>query len=90
MSVDAIIKDSMGEVAKRISIGPSYSPATRYVHAAFVLGDISYDEAYSILVGKYHFGKEGAKESLNYCKQYPKKIPIPYDYNERLYGNEGL
>lgn len=77
----------------QISIGPTYAPPTRYLFWAWHEDEISYEDAYSILVSKYKFGPQGAREALLYVKRYPRMISKPLDYDEyksSLYGSAGV
>lgn len=53
-----------------------------YTIWAYVVGDIEYEEAHSILVNKYKFGPGGAKESLTFAKKYPHMARKPGDYEK--------
>lgn len=63
------------------NIGPTYLPPNRYLMWAYREGEVSHEEAYSLLVGKYGFGKEGAKDALAIVKQYPNLVHKPTDYD---------
>ncbi len=64
------------------NIGPTYKPATRYLFWAYHEKEVSYEDAYSILVSKYRFGKYGAEEALDFVRTYPHMIHKPLDYDE--------
>lgn len=64
------------------NIGPTYVPATRYLFWAWHKNEISYEDAHSILVSKYKFGPQGARNALLFIKKYPHMISRPLDYDE--------
>lgn len=78
------------QVPFKVSMGPSYNPPTRYLFWAFVVGDISFEEAHNILVTKYKFGPEGAREALERARKYPALTKKPTNYEEKIYGEQSL
>ncbi len=64
------------------NIGPTYAPKTRYLFWAWREGEVSYEDAHSILVSKYGFGKQGAQEALAFVRRYPHLTHKPFDYDK--------
>lgn len=53
---------------------------------AYSIGDVSFEEAHAILVGKYRYGKQGAAEALRFVKKYPHLCHKPTNYDEIMKG----
>lgn len=53
---------------------------------AYSVGDVGFEEAHAILVGKYRYGKQGAAEALCFVKQYPHLCRKPTNYDEVMKG----
>ena len=53
---------------------------------AYSIGDVSFEEAHAILVGKYRYGEQGAAEASSFAKQYPTLCRKPTNYDELLKG----
>ena len=53
-----------------------------YTLWAYCVGDIGYEEAHAILVTKYKYGPEGAKEALAFVRKYPHMCRKPSDYEK--------
>lgn len=83
--LDNIIHDHR---ASKIHIGPDYAPPTRYLFWAYHIGEATYEEALDILINKYKYGQEGAKNALAFVKEYPHLVHKPRDYEEKMYGSE--
>lgn len=67
---------------KHVTVLPTRGEPHKFCVYAYCVGDIDFEEAHSILVDKYHYGKDGATEALKFVKKYPHLCHKPENYDK--------
>lgn len=77
----------MPMVKKQVEIPVTLSRPQDHIFWAYLQGDTTEEEAIELLVTRYRYGREGAKNALHYVKENPQVVKKPKRYDS-IYDNE--